>query len=473
MKQHTRRGGAALILTGLLLAGCGGTEQSSSAVGTSGVTPDFGDGEALWVAGYSVAELEAADDDGAQVARALIETYGPEGGFAAYVLAVDRGYNVLQIASAVERGALSAEGEIPGTDPTQDPQGFFDAGTSGLVGLLVPGLRRQTMTPADVFNDLYQVYTLAQAVDRASGESGDRAPGEPADVVAERRNLGYGFILMVRHLSKSGYTLHEIITALADARYGIVAIRECLLLVDPLDQSYLAPTMPEPDPCAALARDEYLASLTSTGETADSLDHGPVGDLGDDASSDDASSGPVESPTDFVTPDEPTAGYWEQTRIEVGSGTPSVDWLYPEGRATEGGAEATFDTPEQPGYENGWGNYTVVAEWQAPPALIEGGGAILQLQGRINTIDGFYRDLAAQNASVSIFLDGSPVPAEGGVATLTCEESSCTLDLDESLAVGTVTVADGAAAGDEMTVRFHIHNCGDACSTTYVYTWRE
>jgi hypothetical protein len=105
---------AVALSIAVLAAGCG----SGGSDGSETAAPST-------VAG--VAQVEAALDDfqrgAAGASVAIVTRLGGVGGFAAVLLAIDRGYVDDQVVAYADR--LEADGDIPGTKPALEPQGHF------------------------------------------------------------------------------------------------------------------------------------------------------------------------------------------------------------------------------------------------------------------------------------------------------------------------------------------------------------
>lgn len=215
-----RRVTAATVSVVLVLAACGGGDDESGSPGddsTDVSTATAGDGTPT-----STPEFRASDvaDRYWAAARALEAAHGAEGGFAALMLAFERGYDGEQITGAATAGQIDGDGRIVVDGASLAPSGARAGivslpeddeegeGASAALSLTVmvafgPARRGSQVDRADLFAELViDAEALAQDV---FGDS------ENFDITTAKPTVASALILA---LAASGYSAEQITDAL-------------------------------------------------------------------------------------------------------------------------------------------------------------------------------------------------------------------------------------------------------------------
>jgi hypothetical protein len=210
---------AIAVTLALVGSACGGGDDASSSTsadveGTAQVAVDVGN-------------APTPDPSSVAIADALVEAHGEEGGFAALVLALDRGYDNAQIEEAAREARLDTDGVI--TDaaggveaPAGTAGGVFElpeASAAGVVLAASSGSLRRA----------YQQERLEPTRMRAQLAAAISSPYAELDT-------GRALIVIITELARSGYNLDQVVAELIAGDAVLeYAGRDCPALVVGVD----------------------------------------------------------------------------------------------------------------------------------------------------------------------------------------------------------------------------------------------
>jgi hypothetical protein len=210
------------------------------------------------------AAAAAALQETADAAASYVTDLGPEGAFAAVVIALDRGYTADQLVPAAR---LTADGTVDGAEPAGEPQGLVELpgdGEERASGADIEVRLVSTGTVLPTQNDVDPTEAALLGLDLTVGDAHRQAAGqayleemgwpEPPEAVAgggEATIEGYELTITILALARSGYSFEQIIAAVVtgDVTTDII-LPSCYVIPDEAPELDVG----SDDPCAMAAR---------------------------------------------------------------------------------------------------------------------------------------------------------------------------------------------------------------------------